>query len=164
MTIFADPKAKMSEDAAKNQIKSHIKNLCCNYFIVPHLLKPLLQHKQTLNFMLWHAFWKNRDPWLSYPSNLLIVFSATSASNTIYWFTLTQFILDLRTFVTNLDVSRYLLLLFFFFLWGGLWGPTLLGGGTRAFCRIGLRGVLVTRKLSQGFKELHPWFLLLPIS
>ena len=95
---------------------------------------------------------------LSYPSNPLIVFSATSASNSIYWFTLTQFILDLRTFVTNSDVRRYL-------LWGGgPLGPTLLGGGTRAFYRIGLRGVLVTRKLLQGFKELHPCFLLLPIS
>ena len=42
LTIFTDPKAKWSEDAAKNLIKSNVKNLCCNYFIVPHLLKQLL--------------------------------------------------------------------------------------------------------------------------
>jgi len=39
LTIFTDPKAKRSENAPNNQMQSHIKDLCCNSFIVPQLLK-----------------------------------------------------------------------------------------------------------------------------
>ena len=42
LTLFTDPKAKRSENAPNNQIQSHIKDLCCNSFIVPQLLKWLL--------------------------------------------------------------------------------------------------------------------------
>jgi len=39
LAIFTDPKAKRSENAPNNQMQSHIKDLCCNSFIVPQLLK-----------------------------------------------------------------------------------------------------------------------------
>ena len=39
LAIFTDPKAKRSENAPNNQMQNHIKDLCCNSFIVPQLLK-----------------------------------------------------------------------------------------------------------------------------
>ena len=39
LAIFTDPKAKRSENAPNNQMQNHIKDLCCNFFIVPQLLK-----------------------------------------------------------------------------------------------------------------------------
>ena len=39
LAIFTDPKAKRSENAPNNQMQSHIKDLCCNSFIVPQVLK-----------------------------------------------------------------------------------------------------------------------------
>ena len=53
----------------------------------------------TRNIHLW-------GQQLSYPSYPLIVFSVTSTSNSIYWFTLTQLILDLRTFVYKFGCSQ----------------------------------------------------------